>query len=359
METETQKPEKKSRRIKTHLENFRSKYNSRTLISIVIFTIIMIIWELINRGLLNLNDSFIFFFEKISFISIVFLCVNLLIAFFTYMFSFRVPSAEHKESNVIILQIIKYVIYITGGFFILNDFDIDIKTIGLGLGVFSAGIAIALQQPITSILGWFVIKIKKPLSVGDRIIVKDLKGDVEKVDLFHTTLREFGSRGLGGDDPTGVLIIVPNSIFLTEPILNYTKDFPYIWDEVVVSITYESDHIHAKEIMLKCAKEIVGDSMEKAYKEMHVILKDSAQKDTIQKEPAVFINFKDSYVEMRLKYCCSAWDIRRVKSEIYFAILEELKKHDEVQIAYPHMEVITHHSNKPMMYQRPEDKNIP
>ena len=247
-------------------------------------------------------------------------------------------------SRKILLRAWNYGIWAIAFLIILAQFTGHIQSLGISIGVFSAGLAIALQQPITSVVGWLVIVSKKPYKVGDRIVVGDIKGDVVDITTFYTVVREFG-REMGGDDPTGVKITIPNNVLLTKPILNYTSDFPYIWDYVSVSITYESDAKLAQQLVKKAAMDVLGDSMRKAVERMRPYLYGTPQENELTEEPVVYSRFADSAVVLDVKYICRANEKRRVKSDMTEAILDSFnlpRNRDKVSIAYPHTELVFH-----------------
>ncbi len=248
------------------------------------------------------------------------------------------PSREQQ----MILKSWGYLVWGLAVLIILAKFTDNFATLGIFLGLFGAGLAIALQQPILSIVGWMIILIKQPYVIGDRITVRHIKGDVIDISLFYTKLREVGG-GVDGDDPSGVLVTVPNSLTLSEPILNYTKEFEYVWDEVPLSLTYESDIEVAKKIVLDSASRVLGDSMKKAVAEIKPHLKNTLQEVALIDKPVVYVSFKDSWVELRVKYVTHVTSKRLVKSDITYSILKEFndeKNKNLVEIAYPHTEVV-------------------
>ena len=125
---------------------------------------------------------------------------------------------------------------ITLGFIWLEAFD-DLTTY---LGLVSAGLAIALSDLLKDIAGWLYILTRRPLRVGDRVEIDGTIGDVVDIRLVRFSLIEIGN-WVDADQSTGRLIHVPNGLLFTKPIANYTEGFDYIWDEVPVLITFESD----------------------------------------------------------------------------------------------------------------------
>jgi len=108
------------------------------------------------------------------------------------------------------------------------------------VGLLSAGIAISLKDLFANIAGWLFIIVRKPFDVGQRIQIKNNRGDVIDIRMFQFSLMEV-TRCEEGEQSTGRIIDVPNHFVFTYPVTNYTKGFKYIWNEIKVLITFESD----------------------------------------------------------------------------------------------------------------------
>ncbi len=209
----------------------------------------------------------------------------------------------------------------------------------VGFGVIVAALLWVLQKPILNIVGWMIIIYRRPYVIGDRIEIDGRKGYVVDVGMFHTTLREFGE-WMEGDTFTGRLINLPNSSVFETPILNYTKDTPFIWDEVKISITYESDHDIAKHIILESALEVVGYNMKKYSKLMAQKMEVKELKKELIEGPVIRSEFSEFSINFYVIYFCEVGRRRATKSEITEKILEKMKRDDRVRIAYPHMEIV-------------------
>ncbi|MGI8670637.1 MAG: mechanosensitive ion channel domain-containing protein, partial [Aridibacter sp.] len=120
------------------------------------------------------------------------------------------------------------------------------------LGLVSAGIAIALQTPLVNLAGWFFILWRKPFNVGDRIQIGEVKGDVIDQRIFMFSLMEIGNR-VDAEQSTGRVMHIPNGKVFSEPLANYTDGFQYIWNEIAVLVTFESNWEKAKEILTEIA----------------------------------------------------------------------------------------------------------
>jgi len=121
-------------------------------------------------------------------------------------------------------------------------------------GLLSAGLAIALRDLFVNLAGWLFITWRKPFIVGDRIQIGNHAGDVIDIRIFQFTLMEIGN-WVGSDQPTGRLLHIPNGKVFIEPQANYTKAFRFIWNEIPVLVTFESDWKKAKGLLEEIAKE--------------------------------------------------------------------------------------------------------
>ena len=147
-----------------------------------------------------------------------------------------------------------YTLFIFGFIIIGQIWFKGIQSVATYLGLLSAGIAIALKDPLTNITGWLYILWRSPFEVGERIQLGEQAGDVIDVSIFNFTLMEIGN-WVNADQTTGRLIHVPNGQIFTQTLANYGRGFKYIWNEVPVLITFESDWRKAKDILDNIAKE--------------------------------------------------------------------------------------------------------
>ena len=201
------------------------------------------------------------------------------------------------------------------------------------LGLVSAGIAIALKDPITNITGWVFILWNRPLDVGDRIQLGEHAGDVIDVNMFNFTVMEIGN-WVDADQNTGRLIHIPNGKIFTETLANYGKGFEYIFNEIPILITFESDWKKAKNILQDIVNNI-GDQSSKAAEKQ---IKQASKKFLIEKQnvdSVVYTKVADSGVLLTIRYLCIPKDRRDTEHDIWEQILKEFEKHQNISLAYP------------------------
>ncbi len=201
------------------------------------------------------------------------------------------------------------------------------------LGLVSAGIAIALKDPITNITGWIFILWNRPLDAGDRIQLGQHSGDVIDVNMFNFTVMEIGN-WVDADQNTGRLIHIPNGKIFTETLANYGKGFKYIFNEIPILITFESDWKKAKNILQNLAKNI-GDKSSKAAEKR---IKQASKKFLIEEQnvdPEVYTKVADSGVLLTIRYLCIPKNRRDTEHDIWEKILKEFEIHKDIELAYP------------------------
>ena len=198
--------------------------------------------------------------------------------------------------------------------------------LSVALGILAAGIAFALQEVIGSIAGWITIISGKPFSVGDRIEFGGIRGDVVDINILRTTLMEIGN-WLNGDHNTGRIVTLSNSSLFKEPLYNYSAHLNFVWDEIQVPITYESDWKLATGIM---TKSILENSnyialLPKAEKQHRDARRKLAVKMT-SLDPHVYMKLTDNWIELGLVYPVDT-DLRRtIRSDVSKVILDEFVK---------------------------------
>ncbi|MBU0504331.1 MAG: mechanosensitive ion channel family protein [Candidatus Omnitrophica bacterium] len=214
----------------------------------------------------------------------------------------------------------------------------NINSITIFLSVVGAGIALALQEVILCIAGWFLILTRRPFEVGDRIELGGVKGDVIDIRLFQTSILEIGN-WVEADQSTGRIVNIPNSAVFKKENYNYSRGFEFIWNEIKILVTFESDWKRAEEIMMQHGiKEAEG--MEEVVKRK---IEDMTKKYMIYYDkltPIVYIDIKDSGVQLTLRYLTEARKRRASQDGLCRAILNDFDKEERVNFAYPTYRIV-------------------
>jgi small conductance mechanosensitive channel len=216
----------------------------------------------------------------------------------------------------------------------------DARALIGSVGLLGLALSWALQAPIESFAGWLLNSFKGYYRVGDRIGVGEVFGDVYRIEVLNTTVWEAGGpeKPVQGAQPTGALITFPNSELLRANVINYSRKFPYVWDEVVITISKESDLRYALDVVGGVARRVIGPSMVEPVRRYRSLLEKEGLGLDIADEPQLFVSQVDSWNEITVRYLVSAWERRRWASELVLEIEVELasQQHAErLQAAYP------------------------
>lgn len=228
------------------------------------------------------------------------------------------------------ISLLSAIILILG---LLSIWFSDPTRLATALGLVSAGLAFALQQPVTSIAGYFVILRGATFNVGDRISMGGVRGDVIRLGFIQTTIMEMGQPpSVQGADPamwvksrqfTGRIVTVSNAKIFAEPVYNYTRDFPFIWEEMAIPITYEADRAKVEAVMLDAADRFAGRAEEIAA-EAKTELQARFGVDPIDLDPKVFYRITDNWLELTVRFIVTTHGIRGIKDAMSRHILAGL-----------------------------------
>jgi small-conductance mechanosensitive channel len=168
--------------------------------------------------------------------------------------------------------------------------------------------------------------------VGDRVQLGGIKGDVIDIGVLRTTLMQVGE-WVNADQYNGRIVRVANSFVFKEPVFNYSGEFPFLWDEIMVPVKYGSDYRVARTLIEAVASEVVGDytaGAEEAWKPItrrYVI-----ERATVQ--PTVTLAANSNWVEFTVRYVVDYKARRTTKDRLFTRLLEEIDRvPDQVGIA--------------------------
>jgi len=242
-------------------------------------------------------------------------------------------KSEDIKSRYVWRKTLTYVTVLIGFIMIGSVWFRGFKELGTYLGLLSAGLAIALKDPLTNIAGWIFIIFRQSFSVGDRIQIGEQSGDVIDIRMFQFLLLEIGN-WVDADQSTGRVIYIPNARVFTHPLANYSKGFQYIWDEINVQVTFESDWKKAKEMMLNIAKK----HSEHLSKSAEQKVKEAGEKYMIfykNLTPTVYTSVKNSGVQLAIRYLCEPRKRRGARQAIWEDVLKQFGTCKDIDFAYP------------------------
>lgn len=254
-----------------------------------------------------------------------YLIVHVLVRFINAKVS-NVKSKHALRKNVV------YIVTFTLIIIVFSIWIQNLNSITIFLGVASAGLALALQEVILSIAGWVLILTRKPYEAGDRIEINGVKGDVIDIRFFQTSLLEIGN-WVNADQSTGRIVNIPNSFLFKAQCYNYSRGFEFIWNEIPIVVTFESDWQRARDIILRHAQEMAA-GMEDTVSRKIDVMKNRYMIYYGKLTPIVYVNIKDSGIELTLRYLTEAKKRRSTQCYLCEKILEDFGKEPTVNFAY-------------------------
>lgn len=241
---------------------------------------------------------------------------------------------EHSSTYFRTRKWIAYVAFGVGAWMVFAIWTNQDTSIGTYLGILSAGIAIALADVLENLAGWAFIVLRRPFKVGDRIEIEGRAGDVVDIRVFRFTMLEIG-RWVDADQSTGRLVHVPNGKVFSEQLANYTEGFPYIWDEIGVLVTFESDWKRTEELVREAMAEHAPDTTDGTVARA---IREAAHHYLIRYThltPNVYISVKDSGVMVYGRYLVPARQRRHVSDRLWRSVLDSINADPTVELAYP------------------------
>jgi len=233
---------------------------------------------------------------------------------------------------------------VRNAFFFMGGVVVLIIWLGLGssftmaMGILGAGIAFASQEVIGSFAGYLNIVTSSIYRIGDRVRIGDVVGDVMDITIMRTTVMEIGE-WVRADQYTGRIVTVANHAVFAGPVYNYTQHWGYIWDEITLPFTYDSDWRLAGEIMLSHGHEYTAALHEDAVQKLQEMMARYPLQQT-QVEPTLYLAMTDNWVEITLRYVVQARDRRSVKAQLHRELLQHFEAEERIQVASATIEIV-------------------
>lgn len=200
------------------------------------------------------------------------------------------------------------------------------------LGLLSAGLAVALRDPIVNWFGWIFVGSRRPFAVGDRIQIGPMAGDVIDIGVSTFSVLEV-STPEEGEQITGRIVHIPNGKVFVEPVINITQGFNYVWSEIPITVTFESDWHRAKQLL----ENILLKRVESVTEEASRFIQEASRKFLIRSanvRPVVYTRIVSDGIELTLRYICEARSRRKTSQAVCEEVLEAFAAERSIDFAY-------------------------
>ena len=257
---------------------------------------------------------------------LVYLVIGLFVIFFIQRLLRRFIT-KISGDNSIKFQLrkgVSFFAYLVAILLAMAVFQVNLSGLGVAVGVASAGIAFALQEVIGSFAGYLAIHLAGFYKIGDRVQLGGIKGDVIDIGLLRTTIMEIGG-WVEGDLYNGKMVRIANSFVFKEPVFNYSGDFPFLWDEMVIPIKTSSDHRFARQQIQKILEDEVGtytNNVSDSWKKMTHLY----QIEKARLEPFITLSFDENWISLTLRYVVDFKSRRGTKDKLFVRILDMIQE---------------------------------
>lgn len=243
-----------------------------------------------------------------------------------------------EETKYKFRKTVSILYWVVFGVLFLRIWVVNPQALLVAYGLIAAGVAVALQDFFKNFVGGITLFVKGMYRVGDRIEVNGEFGDVIDVGLMYTTVMEL-REWVGGDQATGRVCTLPNGFVLSHVVNNYTRDHNFIWDEIFLPITYNSDWKKAKTLITGIVEKKTGEFSKQAEREITKL----KQKFLVSKrevKPNIFFELTDNWIGLHIRYVTDAKSRRLVHNELTQLILEAVQKSKNVKIASQTLDIV-------------------
>lgn len=246
-------------------------------------------------------------------------------------------SWERAQATAALVSIFIWLVAIGAALSVLTG---DARALVGSVGLFGLALSWALQAPIESFTGWLLNSFRSYYRIGDRIAVGEVFGDVARIDFLTTTVFEAGGpdKRVQAAQSTGAMVTFPNLEVLRSNIVNFTRDFPYVWDELSIAVANESDLATAVRILEETADAVLGQQMVDAAQQYADLLERARLAWDVATRPQVFASAQESWTDLTIRYVVPAREMRKWASLLLLAVnkaLTEPAVAERVFQAYP------------------------
>jgi small-conductance mechanosensitive channel len=265
-------------------------------------------------------------------IIIVFLIFSVTIRIIEKKLVKKVTSKKQITTIATFIGLFRFIFIIFLIVIAISSYFGGLDDVGFIVGLLTVAIGWALREPISCVVAWMIIVTRRPIHIGDRVIISNIKGDISDITLMHIFLDEVGGT-IEGEETSNRTVMIPTSVIFQKDIINYTSNDEYILDEITTSITYESDLKKAEDIILSSTEKIMKSYWKKFPKKF-------------PKKAHNRLKFKDSGIDIIVRYYSIAKMRNNISTKIIREIFNKIRETKDVEIAYPHTEVLFREKNK-------------
>jgi small-conductance mechanosensitive channel len=214
--------------------------------------------------------------------------------------SFRYVHDARRRYQALLMR--RIVIWTAVVIIVIITFATQLGSVFTFAGLITAGIAVAMQNVITSIVGYFFLIGKYGLRVGDRVSIAGVTGEVVDIGLVRIHLMELG--GPSESQPSGRVVAFSNSIVFqaTAGIFKQIPGTNFVWHELKLTLASETDYHAAKDRIVKAVESALGHYRENIDSQRRMVERNLSTVSAGELQPKVRLHYAASGIEATVRY---------------------------------------------------------
>ena len=238
-------------------------------------------------------------------------------------------KVEAPDKQAVLQQTTKYAAIAVGVLLLGPIWITQVTAIFAVLSLVAAALTIVNKEFFLNLTAWPVINWRRLFTPGDRVQVGSQVGDVIELGVLYFTLAEIGT-GAEAEQLTGRTTKVPNSLVFTQPVTNYSRSLNYVWHQISVVLTPESNWQAAEELVRDVARPLVRTLNPAEKKRIQQTSEAAAYQD---ESPLVYTQVRDGKRTVVLRYLCRPKRRAALERALWTALLEALEGREDIQLA--------------------------
>jgi small-conductance mechanosensitive channel len=214
--------------------------------------------------------------------------------------TFRYVHDARRRYQFLLLR--RVVMWTTVGLIVLFTFASQLSSAVTFAGLITAGVAVALQNVIVSVVAYFFLIGKYGIRVGDRVQVGDVTGEVVDIGLVRMHIMELG--GPSDSQPTGRVVAFSNSIVF-QPTSGVFKQIPgtsFIWHELKLTLSSETEYSSAKQRLTEAINKALEDYRENIETQQQNLERNLTSVSAAELRPKVKLHYTASGIEANIRF---------------------------------------------------------
>ena len=244
--------------------------------------------------------------------------------------SFRYVHDARRRYQFLVLR--RVVIWTAVVIIVVITFATQLGSVVTFAGLITAGVAVAMQNVITSIVGYFFLIGKYGLRVGDRVTISGVTGEVVEIGLVRIHLMELA--GPGESQPSGRIVAFSNSIVF-QPTAGIFKQIPgtnFVWHELKLTLASETDYHTAKERITKAVDAALANYRENIETQKRMVETNLSTVSAGELQPKVRLHYTASGIEATVRYPVEIEKATDIDDHLMRELLSAIEKEPRLKL---------------------------